>query len=866
MRTGGATVFVLNTYEEEFLREIAFPLGGIGTGTVSLGGRGNLRDWEIMNRPSKGFAPEYAFFTLRTETDDGIKDTRIIEGMIPPPYTGASGVPGSTSGIPRFNKATFKAAYPFCTIDFSDPKVPLGIQLGAFNPLIPHDPERSGMPVAVFRFLLTNSTPKTVKASVAASLQNFIGNDGVDTVKVKPRNEYRKGNGFSGLLFGVDTEQNDASQIGTIALVTNGTSVSWNRHWARSSWRNDLLAFWDDFSADGALDDFEADGERTFTGSLASSVTIPSGKSTILLFLLAWHFPNRTAKDCGWNLQPDDKIGAIGNYYTTKYRDAWDVAEKTFPELSTLESETSAFVQAFGESTIPQAVKEAVLNNISTLRTQNCFRTTDGHFYGFEGTNDKSGCCFGSCTHVWNYETTTAFLFPSIARSMREVELAFSTNESGLNSFRTSLPLRKCCAECKPFGAAADGQMGVVMKLYREWKLSGDMELLKTLWPHAKRALSFCWVEGGWDSDRDGVMDGVQHNTYDVEFYGPNPMMTVWYLGALRSAEEMARAVGDAVFAKECRRLFEQGSRWVSANLFNGEYFIQKVQPPKDKTKIQKGLVVGMGAKDMDHPDFQVENGCLIDQLAGQYMAHVTGLGYLLDAKQVRKTMESIFKYNYRESFANHFNVLRSFVINDDAGLLICSWPHGDRPKVPFPYFSEVMTGFEYQAAALMIYEGMVDEGVRVVESIRARFDGRKRNPWDEPECGHHYARAMAAWSSLLALSGFHYDGIEKTIGFAPRYSPEKFRTFWAAGSGWGVYSQETGNGKITARLSLLRGTMELAGVSLGTGEKTISGASLTLAGKNVPVTVKSTPGTINLQMKKGIALSPGGVLEIKAG
>ena len=859
-------MFVLNTYEGDYLREIAFPLGGIGTGSVSIGGRGNLRDWEIMNRPSKGFAPDYSFFTIRTENADGAVDTRILEGSIPTPYTGASGVPGSNSGIPRFGKAVFKAAYPFCTIELSDPSVPIGVQLSAFNPLIPQDPERSGIPVVVFRFLLTNPTLKSVKASIAASLQNFIGNDGVDAMKVKYRNEYRKGNGFSGLFFSAEAEQKDASQNGTIALVNTGSPVSWNRHWARASWRNDLLAFWDDFSADGALEDFEADGERTYTGSLASTAVIPAGKSASLMFLITWHFPNRTAKDCGWGMQPDEKIGPIGNYYTTRYRDAWDVVEKTLPELPAMETETATFVQAFGESTLPKAVKEAALNNISTLRTQNCFRTADGRFYGFEGTNDKSGCCFGSCTHVWNYETTTAFLFPSLARSMREVELVYSTNESGLNSFRTSLPLKKCCAECKPNGAAADGQMGVVMKLYREWKLSGDMELLKTMWPHAKRALSFCWVEGGWDGDRDGVMEGVQHNTYDVEFYGPNPMMTVWYLGALRSAEEMARVMGDAEFAKECRRLFEQGSRWVGANLFNGEYFIQKIQPPKDKSKLPKGLIVGMGAKDMDNPDFQVGNGCLIDQLAGQYMAHVTGLGYLLDVQQIRKTMDSIFRYNFRETFANHFNVLRSFVINDDAGLLICSWPHGDRPKVPFPYFSEVMTGFEYQAAALMMYEGMVDEGIRVVEAIRARFDGRMRNPWDEPECGHHYARAMAAWSSILALSGFHYDGVEKSIGFAPRYSADTFRTFWAAGSAWGVYSQEKTNGKLSARIELLKGSMELKIVSLGTGEVMMKGATLSLGGKSIPTTVKTASGAILLQLKKGIVISTKDVLEMQAG
>src|SRR5206468_1080952 len=117
--------------------------------------------------------------------------------------------------------------------------------------------------------------------------------------------------------------------------------------------------------------------------------------------------------------------------------------------------------------------------------------------------------------------------------------------------------------------AAADGQMGCIIKLYRDWQLLGDMDWLKKLWPSAKRALEFAWIPGGWDADRDGVMEGVQHNTFDVEFYGPNPLTGIYYLGALRAAEEMARVVGDAASAAEYRRLFESGSKWIDAHLFN---------------------------------------------------------------------------------------------------------------------------------------------------------------------------------------------------------------------------------------------------------------------------------------------------------
>ena len=134
------------------------------------------------------------------------------------------------------------------------------------------------------------------------------------------------------------------------------------------------------------------------------------------------------------------------------------------------------FPQAGGRA--PAVVKEAALFNISTLRTQTCFRTPDGRFFGFEGSTDCKGCCLGSCTHVWNYEQATPFLFGSLAKTMREVEFAHATDANGLMSFRVHLPLSHAQDYPK---AAADGQMGCIMKIYRDWQLSGDDDWLRAL-------------------------------------------------------------------------------------------------------------------------------------------------------------------------------------------------------------------------------------------------------------------------------------------------------------------------------------------------------------------------------------------------
>jgi non-lysosomal glucosylceramidase len=811
---------VLKRYDQEHIDKIALPLGGIGTGTVSLGGRGDLHDWEIMNCASKGFVPLSVrstgpFFALFVEPAGGKSVTRAIEGPIE--LSGYEGSHGSTMpnhGLPRFRNCSFAAAYPLGQVMLSDPDVPVNMRIEAFNPLVPCDADASGIPVAVLRYVLENKTDKSIVASVCGSMPNFIGMDGSGTTKdwkgdlvavggKANRNEFREGRNVRGIFMSSEGVAPRAPQWGTIALTTTAeTGVSYRTAWIQQGWGSSLLDFWDDFSTDGKLDERQAAKEDMPIASLAVQVELPPHEAKKITFLLTWHFPNRQT----WTPKGNEQ-DRIGNYYTTQYKDAWDVAEKVVPELPDLEKKTVQFVSTFCQSDLPQVVKEAALFNVSTLRTQTCFRTEDGRFYGFEGCSNRRGCCYGSCTHVWNYEQATAFLFGDLARSMRQVEFAYATDDNGMMSFRVGLPFERA----QSFGkAAADGQMGCIMKMYRDWQLSGDDKMLRTLWPKVKKALEFCWIKGGWDADRDGVMEGCQHNTMDVEYYGPNPQMSVWYLGALKAAEEMARCLGEDEFAARCRRLFEQGSKWIDANLFNGEYYEHQIRPPKDKSDIAPSLLVGMGATDPTKPDYQLGSGCLVDQLVGQYMAHVCGLGYLLEPANVSKTLTSIMKYNLIEGMYKHFNCMRSFAMGDESALLMASYPKA-RPKNPFPYFTEVMTGFEYTAAVGMLYENQMDNGLTCIKNIRDRYDGRKRSPFDEAECGHHYARAMASWAAVLAMTGFHYSGVEKSMTFAAKDGTY----FWSNGYAWGSCSiKQSAKGKLI-ELSVLQGELDLSSFTL---------------------------------------------------
>jgi uncharacterized protein (DUF608 family) len=332
-------------------------------------------------------------------------------------------------------------------------------------------------------------------------------------------------------------------------------------------------------------------------------------------------------------------------------------------------------------------------------------------------------------------------------------------------------------------------------------------------------------------------MEGCQHNTMDVEYYGPNPQMGIWYLGALRAAEEMARYLGEDDFADECRELFGRGRAWLDEHLFNGEYYEHQIWPVADEGTIAPGLRhQDMGARDLRDPDLQLGAGCLVDQLVGQFLAEVCGLGYLVEPEHVRATLRAIMRYNFRENLYGHFNHLRTFALNDEAALLMASYPRGNRPRRPFPYYNEVMTGFEYTAAVHLLYEGQREEGLRVIEAIRARYDGERRSPFDEAECGHHYARAMASWAAVPALTGFRYSGVERTIRFAPADGPVTW--FWASGDAWGTVRQEPSPAGTRLELSVLGGAIPLARIALGESAAELAEPRVFRGGERAAVTV----------------------------
>ncbi len=853
------------------LTEVAFPLGGIGTGTVSLGGRGQLRDWEIFNRPGKGKGLPYTFFALWARPEGGPAVARVLERRLLPSYVNGAGLPpGMVAGLPRLQEARFRGEYPFAWIEFEDERLPLTVSLEAFNPFIPGDADASGQPIGLFRWTLTNAGPVPVDATVAFSLLNAAGYDGREALGNRHnglwgqnRNEWIDAGDLRGLRMTTAKYAADHPQFGSMAVATDWPETTFLAHWERAGWWDDLQAFWDDFSHDGRLpsqpvSDPSPD-RQTDVGSLGLVARVLPGQSVTLPFVLAWHFPNLTNY---WNGEEAMKGKRIGNRYATRAADAWEAARQAMAGLPEDEKRTRRFHATLFESTLPAAVLDAVSSQASIIRTTTCLWTADGRFNAFEGCNDNAGCCPMNCTHVWNYEMSLAHLFPALERTMRETDFGHNTRPTGDMAFRTLLPLVE--DTLWGFKPAADGQMGTVLKLYREWQYSGDSDFLRALWPAAKRALEFAWC--GWDADRDGVMEGEQHNTYDIEFFGPNTMMGTLYLAALEAGGRMAEAVGDPGAAATYRDLARRGADKYDTELWNGEFFKQTVvfPPPDPVTQQTLGAAHPPSIQSGEtEPRYQHGPGCLSDQMLGQWFAHVVGLGRALPEAHVRETMRSIFRYNFRRDLSDHTSCQRTYALNDEAGLLLCTWPKGGRPAYPFPYADEVWTGIEYQVAAHMIYEGMLAEGLEIVHAVRARHDGVRRNPWDEFECGHHYARAMASWSVLTALAGYCYSAPTRTLQFAPKIEADDFRCLFTAGDAWGSVSQSIAGEQRRYGVEVRHGSLTVAHLVLG-GEAPAR-VTVHAGGRAVPATAAPDAEGWTVILAEPVTLEEGEGLRVEA-
>jgi uncharacterized protein (DUF608 family) len=754
------------SFTGEQLRTIGMPCGGIAAGQLYVRGDGTLAGWWIANNAYNtgyGAADKMNFNTA-------LGPWKVCyQTFTPPSYIDQGFIiqvgnePARRLDKDGFHDIEFTGEYPIAFFEYEDraKPLPVGVRLEVYSPFIPLDARESATPATILAYTITNNSRSPQTVGLSGIMQNMVGLDArKECSGGMCRNRIKRDTGMVSLVMDlVDTDlPANHPHNGNVSLTLLSGKFPGDKIQAVAGGEG-RIEQGQDVPGRDSLEGKRPLGEY-YAGSVGGQVTIPPGQSRQMTFLLTWYFPNRPKYiDVDWNQPLSAKGEIIGNNYANWFGSSTDVARWLRDNLPRLHRETMNFHDAYySGSTIPYWLKRRILMPMSTLATETCQWWGNGKFWAWEGV----GSCVGTCTHVWNYEQGMAHLFPELERNVREqtdLSVSFQPNGSIL-------------ARNGGGGVMIDGDAGTMLKAWREYQLSRDSLFLTRNWEHLKRAARYLIRV---DSNADGLIETVQPNTYDIEFYGANTYVGSLYLGALRATEKMALLMHDTALADSCGQIAERGSENSSKRLFNGEYFIQDVDPAL-------------------HPNAQYGKGCLSDQVFGQTWADLYGLGDLYPKEEIRSALRSVWKYNWAPDISvqtRHHKAERDYADPGEAGLLVCTWPHDPHPgERGVRYRDEVWTGIEYQVATQMIYEGMINEALSVLKGLDDRYQPEKHNPWNEVECGDHYARAMSSWGVLLALEGFTYDGPIGVIGLAPKIGAEKFQGFFSGAEGWGVLAQ----------------------------------------------------------------------------
>jgi len=816
-------------YQGEHLRAISLTVGGIGTGSIQIDGRAVRSAWQIFNNHRHAVVP-HSFFAVRVA---GAGKKPVLRALQTAP----------AGPLAAMQNLSFCGEYPFGWYRFEDPDLPAEVTMETFNPLVPLEVESSAIPCAVFNLSAANRTDQPLAITFLATQQNAVGYQGEQPIDGRAyagyggnSNEIIRDAGTT-LLHMTSSRSPGAPGAGDMVLMATSEGVT-----ATASWETleELAA---SFASRGVLSGADRAGPspagKTIDGALAVGFTLAPGESRTVPFVLTWHFPNARHGSRNW--------GGEGNMYSNLWPDALAVAHDLQKNLDELTRKTRLYHDSLYASNLPRWLLDRISSQVAVLRSRTCFWTAAGYFGGWEGCCPESGCCKGNCNHVWHYAQAHARLFPSIARLMRQQE--FQCQEpSG------SIPFRQ-----PEHPAAFDGQCGAVLNSYREHLISADDTWLAANWPHVKKAMDFLITT--WDEDEDGVLAGPQWNTLDGALGGSTSWLGTMYLAALAAAERMALCENEPEAAERYARIRMSGSKKQDETLFNGEYYIQIPDP---------------------EPNQDYATGCHIDQVLGQWWAHQLDLGWLYPPERVRTALGSLFKYNFRGELDGLPQVPRKFVADYDPGMQMITWPKGPRPPKVIRYGDEVMTGFEYAAAAAMVQAGLLREGFTVVRAIWIRYDGRRRedltpsrtaswgysgNPFGDDECGKFYARAMSVWSMLLACQGFIYDGPAGSIGFKPVWRPEDHASFFTAAEGWGVFHQRREPGTQTERIELRYGRLRIRLLIFELPEQARPGkVDVKLRGRPVPAAVASADGEIRVTLEEPAVLEAADEMTVTIG
>jgi len=825
-------------YVGDHLKRVAFPIGGMGAGMFCLEGSGAISHMSIRSKPDV-FNEPGMFGAISVK---GIKNgSKVVEGPAPEwksfgqPDTG-NGAGGTIFGLPRFKKVSFLTRFPFATITLEEQDYPLTAEIKGWSPFIPNDADHSGLPAGALEYRFKNTSKQATACVFSFHSKNFVRPKNADESASFGKNSIQSID--KGFILSQAASAERPFDQGDFAIFCDDAETVVDHCWFRGGWFDPLTMTWETIRK-GETRKHDPVESGAPGASLYVPFTLNAGEVKTIKVMMAWYMPlsdmrhgddakadelcDATSGCCATSSELGEKIsdkeytiGKFKPWYSSRFKNIKEVASYWIDHYASLHQKSALFRDAFYASTLPPEVIEAVAANLTILKSPTVMREYDGRLWAYEGCGDTWGCCHGSCTHVWNYAQAVAHLFPAMERTLRHTEFCENQNKTGHQTFRAALPIRPVD---HGFYAAADGQLGGILKVYRDWRIYGNAEWLKKMYPMVKNSMDYCIRT--WDPRNNGVIEEPHHNTYDIEFWGPDGMCTSFYLGALMAMTEMARYLKKNREAVIYQKLYEKGKAFIETELYNGEYFFQKIQwtglnapNPIDASSKSFGGDYSDEARallEKEGPKYQYGTGCLSDGVLGAWMTNVCGLNDPFDSTKIKSHLTAVHQYNYKSDLSEHANPQRpSFALGNEGGLLLCSWPKGGKLSLPFVYSDEVWTGIEYQAASHMMLMGNVKEGLNIVRACRDRYDGRVRNPFNEYECGHWYARALASYGLLQGLTGVRFDAVTQTLFVDSKVG--NFTSFLSTETGFGTVT--LADGKVS--LNIVQGNVPVQKVSMG--------------------------------------------------
>ncbi len=847
---------VVETYTKADRVRSGIAIGGLGTGSMELRKDGQFYNWSIMNNwplgtgeplVIKSYPRNYSeqsilFFLVRYQVEGEPPKIKLLQLNNSLSEGALEGIDYYYPWMSAVDRIQYSACFPFTRMTFSDPEMPFDIHMQAFSPFIPHDAKNSSLPGAYFNFTVEATGEKDVRIFLVASLRNLVGYDVIDKHFVSHAHEGAGYKGFSMTCGGMDP---DHSSMGEMGIFSLSDQSSYYLGWEHKHPYYEKLLVSDRF---GNVDDtqgrnMEVDGQllgraqygnndqRCFSSVGVDQILSP-GASFEHAFVFSWYFPNSYG---GIIVEPDvgtsdyktgvEQTRKLGHYYNNFFASNEEVGLYLMEHQNELTERSFSFKEDFYNSSLPRYVLDQVNSQFNTFITSSIF-TQRGTFAIREGmTPHKPWGPYGTIDVSLYGSSSIIALFPDLQKSMMHAHRRIQGPNGEIHhGLQADVDLE----HNGTFGVfdRIDLVPNYIQLVLRDFFWTGDRDYLESMWPSITRGMDYILADRDEDHDMMPDMDGIMCSYDNFPMYGLASYIQSQWMASMASVKKAAKVMEDQETYKLADEILKKGTILMNEKLWNGDYFM-----------LSNDYMGDRGADD----------AILTDQLVGQWIAHQSNLGYLVDEEKVKSALASVMDHSFQDGF----------------GLRNCTWPaHPElypihETNLWVDQANTCWTGVELAFGSLLIYEGMVDQGEKVIKTVDERY--RKAGLyWDHQEFGGHYYRPMSAWSILHAYLGLGIS--DGTYSFNPKITQPTYSLFFAHGNGNAHFIKSADGFSIKVR----SGIMKVGSLQLKDEDFSSKRPLVLVNGKEVEARVKSKNGFVSITLPGTMDLSTGDVLSIK--